>query len=75
MRSIASIAAVASLAVLGGVTTTRAAPAEPQGNQVMLGFWFDSADRKLYFNLLSRISDVARSVREPWREYRTIKLL
>lgn len=44
MRSIASIAAVASLAVLGGVTTTRAAPAEPQGNQVMLGFWFDSAD-------------------------------
>lgn len=49
MRSIASIAAVASLAVLGGVTTTRAAPAEPQGNQVMLGFWFDSADRKSYF--------------------------
>jgi hypothetical protein len=42
-------AVVGSIALLmgSGITPcTRAALAEPEGNQVMLGFWFDSADRK-----------------------------
>lgn len=44
-----AVSVVASLALssLGGLlATTRAAPAEPEGDQVMLGFWFDSADRE-----------------------------
>ncbi|GAA5882807.1 hypothetical protein JCM16303_002468 [Sporobolomyces ruberrimus] len=45
MRSLASLCGlVGSLAFLSGITRTRAALAEPAGNQVMLGFWFDSAD-------------------------------
>ncbi|GAA5956278.1 hypothetical protein JCM3765_005615 [Sporobolomyces pararoseus] len=47
-RSFTSMAVAASglaLTLLSAITpTTRAAPAEPEGNQVMLGFWFDSAD-------------------------------
>lgn len=38
-------------ALMHRITPTRAALAEPAGNQVMLGFWFDSADRESHLSL------------------------